>query len=83
MVQEVERREPELNLLVLLEQEVLVNRKVAVEESRPLMHGQITLPSAPPVGGAKQDGLKYWPDFSSRGSQVSMGKVDRGAFVPR
>src|ERR1035438_3540310 len=36
MVQEVERREPELDLRVLLEEEVLVNREVAVEESGPL-----------------------------------------------
>src|SRR5476649_2916786 len=36
MVQEVERRHPEFDLVVFLEGEVLVNREVAVEESGPL-----------------------------------------------
>src|ERR1019366_10093962 len=36
MVQEVERGHSELDLVVLVEGEVLVNRKVAVEESGPL-----------------------------------------------
>ena len=61
---------------MLLEEEILVNRKVAVKESGPLMYGQMRLPSLPPVGGVKQFGLKYWPGFSLlRGSQVSATPV--------
>jgi len=38
------------------------------------MYGHTNGPLDAAVGGAKQDGLKYWPDFKLlRGSQVSMG----------
>src|SRR5450631_2841365 len=36
MVQEVERREPQFDFVMLLKQEVFVNREIAVEESRSL-----------------------------------------------
>ena len=35
------------------------------------MYGQIRCPAGPRWAGAKQEGLKYWPDFRPfRGSQV-------------
>ena len=48
------------------------------------MYGQMMAPFCPIGGGAKQDGLKYWPlERWLRGSQVSTGSsASPGAFVP-